>query len=52
MSAIKEKDKKISRNASNQIEMNGDPQKEIISLGQTYFAQKTRQQEQTEKYQS
>lgn len=25
--------------------MNGDPQKEIISLGQTYFAVKTRQQE-------
>lgn len=30
--------------------MNGDPQKEIIALGQTYFASKTRQQELLENY--
>ena len=32
------------------IVMNGDPQKEIIALGQTYFASKTRQQELLENY--
>ena len=32
------------------IVMNGDPRKEIIALGQTYFAIKTRQQELQEDY--
>jgi len=35
----------LSRYACYLIVMNGDPQKEVISLGQTYFAVKTRQQE-------
>ena len=35
----------LTRYACYLIVMNGDPRKEIISLGQTYFAVKTRQQE-------
>lgn len=35
----------LSRYACYLIVMNGDPRKEVISLGQTYFAIKTRQQE-------
>ena len=40
----------ISRYGCYLIVMNGDPQKEIIALGQTYFASKTRQQELLENY--
>ncbi len=40
----------LSRYACYLIVMNGDPRKEIISLGQTYFAVKTRELELIEEY--
>jgi len=42
------KDYHLSRYACYLIVMNGDPRKEIIAQGQTYFAIKTRQQEYAE----
>lgn len=40
----------LSRYASYLIVMNGDPNKKIIAVGQTYFAVKTRQQELIDNY--
>lgn len=40
----------LTRYACYLIVMNGDPRKEVISVGQTYFAVKTRQQELIEDY--
>ena len=43
-------DFELSRYACYLIVMNGDPSKEVIALGQAYFAVKTRQQELIENY--
>lgn len=43
-------DYELSRYACYLIVMNGDPNKEVIAVGQTYFAVKTRQQELIDNY--